>query len=232
MISFACGALAVPLSWPFVTVLRPVVLGILVISVGGAGAALLFVGIRHLAKVLFRSRASKREKSPAPMTNPVLTTDYPRATTNELVVALSCYEGPSSRRSESGVAGELWFRETVNRLQSILPGMDVESPAPSPRPGDAAVDMDLSVSFVVDEDDVGVLCASSVVAAAPPIPTPVHAMDDAKGTVCETSRSRAKTLILGGMQGLPGFAGTGVAAPSDAAGNFDTRAFEYGGRRV
>jgi hypothetical protein len=233
MISFACGDLTGPFSLPSLTAIRPVVFEILVISVGGAGALLLFVGIRHLARLLFRSRTSKRETSLARMTNPVAATDYLCATTSEFAIALHCDEGPRSHRFEPGVAGELWFSETVSRLRSILPGMQVESPAPSPQRDDA-VDLDVSVSFVVDEneDEVGVLCASSVVAEAPPSPTPAHATDDAKGPVGETSRSRAKTLILGGMQRLPDFAGAGVAAPSGAAGNFDAGGFDYGGRRV
>jgi hypothetical protein len=171
MITFAGGDSAVLLSLPSLTNITSlanitsVVLEILVISVGGAGAALLFVGIRHLGRTLFRSRASNWETPPAWMTNAVPATDCPRAPTSERAIELNFDERPRSHRPERGVAGELWVKEYVNRLRSILPGIRLESPSPSPQPDGDVVELDSSVSCVVDKGDVGVLCASSVVVA-------------------------------------------------------------------
>jgi hypothetical protein len=230
MITFADGDPAVRISLPSLPNMTSVALAILVISVGGAAAALLYVGIRHVGRILFGFRASSRKTLSARMTNRVPATDHRHApTTSEPAVEFAFDECPSAQRPAPSVAGELWVKEYVGRLRSILPGSRIESLSPSPPPGDDLVELDGSVSCGVAEDDIGVLCASSVVAAGPSS-MHVHATV-AKRAVHETSPVRAKTSIPGSAQGLPGWAERGGAARSDAAGSLDAGGFDYGGRR-
>jgi hypothetical protein len=185
-----------------------VVLEILVITVGGAGAALLFVSVRHLVEKLLRVGTRKPEPPPARMTDPLAWGGRPRAQPNDPVIEFTSDvrraspRAPWSPVSRPGVEGELWVQEYVGRLRKLLPGISIESPPPEPKADDDAVELDSSVlSCVLDDEEGqdGVLCASSVVADVRAGPA-----TRAEIAVRATFSAHAKTLILGGMQDLAG----------------------------
>lgn len=180
-------------------------LAILVIGFVGAGVALL-VAWRVRAN-LRRSLWMRAELSVlrAAEESASASVQGPLASPPALELELAFDERSACRPSRVGAAGEAWVRECVGRLQCILPGIQLEAPLPAqPLPVDVCELEDPPCYVVDDVDDVGALCATPVVADRPPTAARLSATNNPSGVARTPDRARAKTLILGSMQGLSG----------------------------
>jgi hypothetical protein len=178
-------------------------LAVLLLGLTGAVGALLLR--RYRRKNSPRRPTVASEPRSARATNSLVWAEDRRASTSGPALEFASEKYPS-RLPQPSVAGEQWVREYVRRLRDVLPGSCFETPAPVLPVKEEVVELDSEVCAVLDEDDdVGVLCASSVVLEDRPSPSPanIHATE-IHGVLNGPSPAHAKTLILGAMHGLAG----------------------------